>query len=360
MAFPTKKPKSKALAQVKATDAAVAATAVTEALRKKYGKGAAMVLGEGGSLAEVREVIKTGIDVVDRYALGIGGLPVGRISEMYGPEGVGKSSFLAKCIASAQAEGGLAILAENETALQPEWWEKIHGVDLDRIILLEADTIEATTARLHDAISALPTKLKGPSFVAWDTLASTPTKREIDEGLSGTDRVGDRAKALSKALRLFTRLVARRRCHFMIVNQIRDNIGIMFGDKTATPGGHAVKFHSSVRIQLLGGKAVKEKVDLVDHSEDGNEEIEADGEAGESNLVEHAGKDITLICSKNKLSIPWRKARLRLDYREGWDNEWSTLYHAKELGIIAGRDKDPVPLHEVYAKLGWPMPEVED
>jgi recombination protein RecA len=140
----------------------------------------------------------------------------------------------------------------------------------------------------------------------------------------------------------------------MIVNQIRDNIGVMFGDKTATPGGHAIKFHSSVRIQLLGGKAVKEKSTWVD------EEDREDGEeAGDSKLVEHVAKDITLICSKNKLSRPWRKARLRLSYTDGWDNEWSTLYHAKELGMIAGRSDDPVPLHEVYAKLGWELPEVE-
>jgi recombination protein RecA len=343
----------KPLPQVRAKNATEAASAVVDAIRKRYGKASAMVLGDGGSLAEVKEVIPTGIEVVDRYVLGIGGLAVGRISEMYGPEGVGKSSFLAKCIASTQAEGGIAVLAENENALQPSWWE-MHGVDLDRLILLEADTIEATTARLYDAISALPTKLEGPCFAAWDTLAATPTKREIDIGLDGNDKVGDRAKALSKAMRLLTRLVARRRCHFMIVNQIRDNIGVMFGDKTSTPGGHAVKFHASIRIQLLGGKAVKEKVDWVDR-----EDQDADDTAGdsESKVIEHAAKDITLLCAKNKLSIPWKKCRLRLDYTKGWDNAWSTFYHAKELGLIEGRDdQDEASLKRVRRRLGWLPP----
>lgn len=341
------------LPQVKTTDATLAARAVTDAIRKRYGKGSAMVLSDGGSLAEVTEVISTGLDVVDRYALGIGGLPVGRVSEMYGPEGVGKSSFLAKCIAQCQADGGIAVLAENENALQPSWWENVHGVDLSRLIILEADTIEATTARLYDAIASLPTKLKGPCFAAWDTVAATPTSREIDQGLDGEDRIGDRAKALSKAMRLLTRLVARRRTHLMIVNQIRDNIGVMFGDKTATPGGHAIKFHASMRIQLLGGKAVKEKTDLVDRED----QLEDEELEGDNKIIEHVAKDITLLCAKNKLSIPWRKARLRLSYTEGWDNDWATLYHAKERGLIDGRTRDPDMMNSAYAKLGWPLPE---
>lgn len=351
MGFGAKKKPKPALQQLKFSNPVDAARGVTDALKKRYGKESALVLGDGGSIAEVTEVIPFGISPVDRHAFGIGGLPVGRVSEGYGGEGTGKSSMVARFCAQAQKGGGIAVVAENENALQPSWWQDVHDVDLDRLIIIQADTIEQTTSQMFDAMSALPAGLDGPSFFAWDTLASTPTRREIDYGLSGDDKVGDRARALSKMMRAFTRLIPRRRCHLMIVNQIRDNIGVLFGDKTTTPGGHAVKFHSSIRFQILGGKKVIGG--KVQREEDEDDE---DADSEDSSIVDHAGKDVTLICTKNKLSIPWRKARLRLDYHKGWSEEFATLYHAKEAGKVSKDAKGENGLAIAYRKLGWPPP----
>ena len=128
-------------------------------------------------------------------------------------------------------------------------------------------------------------------------------------------------------------MLKQHRACILFINQVRDNIGVMFGDQYTTPGGHAVKFFASVRLQLLGGKAYK------------------DAKSGE-----HRGKDITVIAAKNKLHPPWRKGRVRLDYETGWDDDWSTVWLAKELGLIEPRARKVSVARE---KLGWPAKEEE-
>lgn len=300
---------------------------VVEAVRKQFGREAALLLGEGGSRSEVEEVIPTGIEVIDRYVLGCGGLPVGRMTELYSAEGAGKTSILLAAAAGAQREGGVAIIAETENALQTER-AGVFGVDLGKLVLLQPGHMEELLEQAESAITAVP-KGSGPIMFGWDSIAATPTKREVDDGLAGDAAVGERARVLSRACRLLPSLAAQHRCALLFINQVRDNIGVMFGDKTTTPGGHAVKFAASVRIQLFSGKAVKDR----------------EG---------HTGKDVTFLATKNKLAPPFRKARVRIDYAKGWDSDWSTLEHAKDLELVdqAARVGEK-SMAEAREKLGW-------
>jgi len=302
---------------------------VLKALQAKHGKESAVLLGDNDARCVVSEVIPTGLNVLDHYVLGVGGLPVGRMSELYSEEGTGKSSIMLRCIAQAQRGGGVVVLVETEGALDTAWAANVHGVDLARLILIEPGCLEDATQAIETVLNSCCGNAAGPSLVAWDSVAATPTRREIDDGLSGTDRVGDRAKALSKMCRALIVKLKGCRAHLMLINQVRDNIGVSFGDKFTTPGGHAIKFHATIRLQLLGGKAYKD--------DDGA----------------HLGKDVTVLASKNKLHAPWRKARLRLDYKDGWNEEWSTLTHAKEAGVIEPRRRGAEAYSEALDKLGW-------
>lgn len=301
--------------------------AVLLALEKEFGKEAAGLLGYGAHSA-VSEVIPTGLTVLDRYVLGIGGLPCGRMSEVYSEEGTGKTSLMLHCLAACQRAGGFSILAETENALDPDWAAEVHGIDPDALVLLEPDSLEDTTQRIAQAITAVPPNA-GPVLVAWDSIASTPTKLEIEDGVVGSDAVAARARHLSRACRVLAKLLKDSRVHLMFINQVRDRIGVMFGSKQTTPGGHAVKFHSSVRFKLFGGKKV------------------------EGAFGEHKGKDITVVGVKNKLHPPWRKARLRLDFATGFDEQWSTLSHAKDRKLAKPRSRGKVAYREALTKLGW-------
>ncbi|MFQ5472275.1 MAG: DNA recombination/repair protein RecA [Dehalococcoidia bacterium] len=298
---------------------------VLQALNKRWGRGAAALLGDGSLRCEVDEVIPTGLAVLDHHVIGIGGLPVGRISELYSEEGTGKTSLMLQCLASAQQHGGVAILIETENALQPEWASGVHGVDTEQLLVIEAEALEDATEKIGHVLSALPPNTDS-ALIAWDSVASTPTKKEVE---TGEQDVGGRARLLSSFCRQIVSKLKRRHAHLMFVNQVRDNIGVMFGNKLVTPGGHAIKFASSVRLQLFAGKALKD-----DNSD-------------------HVGRIITVLASKNKLHPPWRKARLRLDYRAGWDDRWSTLTHAKERKLVPPRVRSEQAYRDALEKLGW-------
>lgn len=294
------------------------------ALEKKFGKGTVSQLGAGAK-SRVTEVIPTGLSVIDHHVLGIGGLPVGRMSEVFSDEGTGKTSFMLHCLAACQRAGGIAALVETENALDLDWAE-LHGVNLRDLILLEPDHIEDVTKQIEALLAVLT---KSPSLIAWDSLAATATKGEIVDGLAGSDAVADRARLMSKACRVWSPALAKSRAHLMVINQQRDNIGVMFGPKFTTPGGKAIKYHSSLRLQLLGGKKIE-------------------GEHGE-----HTGKDITIVAAKNKLHAPFRKARLRLSYASGFDELWSTLTHAKDRKLAKPRSRGKVAYDEAMRSLGW-------
>lgn len=281
---------------------------ITEKINAAFGKGSALVLGSGAEMrSEVTDVIPIGIDVLDHYVLGIGGLPCGRVVELYSEEGGGKTSLLMAALAGAQREEGLAVLEETENALQSERLV-VFGVDQERLLIVQPDTIEEALQEMQTILEALPKSGK-PTLIGWDSLAATPTKAEVEGGVASDKGYDERARILSKAFRQIVPLTAERNACVLIINQTREKFGVVFGDKTTTPGGKAVKYAASLRLQILGGKAVK---------------------VGDS----HAGKDVTIIASKNRLAPPWRKARVRLRYDTGWDNEWSTLEFAKDLEII--------------------------
>jgi recombination protein RecA len=277
--------------------------------------------------AEPRAVtaIPTGIDVLDRYVLGCGGLPVGRIVEVYSEEGVGKSSFVLHCLAAAQRSGGTAVLIETENALESARAEAF-GCDLRELVLLTPDDLDGV---LSAAEAVLMEAKRKPVLLAWDSVAGTPTKREVEEGLTGEARIGERAKKLSGACRLLTGLASKHKASLLFVNQIRDNIGVMYGDKYTTPGGHAVKYAASIRLQLYGGKGVK------------------DG-------AEHVAKSVTFLAAKNRFAPPFRKARVRLSYSTGWDDDWSTIEHAKDRGLVPeAAPANAKTLTEARKALGW-------
>jgi recombination protein RecA len=307
---------------------------IIKAIREKFGEGSALRLSDGPA-SEVREYIPTGIYAVDRYVLAIGGLPVGRIVELYGEEGTGKTTLALSAAASVQREGGLAIWAETEEAFNSERAATL-GVDEQQLLILQPGTIEQTGQSAELALNTVPVGV-GPVLFVWDSIAATPTAREIEEGLNGNDRVGERAKALSKICRSLNRLAVEKRACLMFVNQIREKIGVMFGDKYTTPGGQAVKFHSSVRLQMFSGKSVK------------------DGD-------EHTGKTITILATKNRLAPPWRKVQARLDYATGWDNQWTTINHAKDRGLIPESARNSIKSYdEALVALKWNVAvEAED
>lgn len=297
-----------------------------DSLNSKHGKGTARSLAEGSS-SEVRDVMPTGILPLDKYILGCGGLPVGRITELFSEEGGGKSSLVYQCIAECQKKGGIPILIETENALHPER-VKVFGVDLENLVLIEPNCIEDALEQLDDVFMSLPEDA-GSLFVAWDSLAATPTKAELEAGLVGGNAVADKARIMSRACRTLCQRVAKYNAAMLIVNQTRTKMGVMFGDPTTTPGGQAMKFAASVRLKISGGKAIK-----------------TDG-------GEHSGKDILITAWKNRMAPPFRKCRVRLNYATGWDNEWTVLDFGKDRKIIKPRSRGQKAYDEVIEHLGW-------
>ena len=302
---------------------------ILAAIHKGFGKASAMRLS-GGARSDLREVIPTGIDVLDHYVLGCGGLPVGRMMEVISEEGAGKTSFLLACLAAAQRAGGIAILAETEVSLDTRR-ASVFGLDPDRVVLLQPGHLDEAVQQQEEAIKAIPAGV-GPVVLGWDSVAATPSKEEVEEGLGEASAFDKRAKAISQALRVLCPLAARHRVCLVYVNQIRDKIGVMFGNKTGSPGGHALKFHASIRLQLFSGKAQKDSAS------------------------QHTGKFVTFLSIKNKLAVPFRKASVKLTYATGWDDKWSTLNHAKALGLVDNRAKGEeawVVARDKLLAVGW-------
>lgn len=287
---------------------------IVKRVAKKLGPDKIRLLSDGAK-SEVTEVVPTGIAVIDNYVLGVGGLPVGRMVELFSEEGSGKTSLAWQALGACQKAGGVGVLVESESAISEER-AKLFGVDPDKLLLVEPDNLEDAFERMEEILKALPKDRQAPNLWVWDSLAATATKAEIEDGMIGDAAVAERARLMSRVCRVLGPLLPQTRTAALWINQIRANIGVMFGDKTMTPGGKAVKFYASARLSLLGGK----KVDSKDSDE-------------------HAGKDITVLAVKNKLATPWRKARVRLNYRNGWDDAWSTFQFAKLAGYIESKTK---------------------
>lgn len=306
-------------------DVRKAIKSVLDGIRKQYGKEAAVTLADGG-LSTVREVVPTGISLIDHDLIGIGGVPIGRLTEISGEVSAGKSTLLAHLVASVQAEGGLACLWDTETAFEPGRISALGGAP-DDVVLGQGETIEDVVAQIGLAIARSSDVAPDiPLLIGWDSLAATPTKKELDgvfddsEGDSEDEKrkkrgdgMGYRARVMSTFCRAITREVAKKRVALVIVNQLRDKPGVMFGEKTTTPGGQAVKYHAHLRIQMTRGAQTKE--------------------TGEEFSVGHSTH---IRIAKNRCAAPFRRGDvlLRFDGDAPIIDEAATLIdHARQHGL---------------------------
>ena len=272
-------------------------------IAKDYGEGAIMRLGD----AEVVDidVIPTGNILIDR-ALGVGGVPRGRIVEVFGPESSGKTTLTLTIIAQAQKRGGLAAFIDVEHALDPQYAQKL-GVNLDDLLVSQPSSGE-------EALRIVETLVRSNALdvIVLDSVAALVTKQEL-EGEIGDSTVGAQARLMSAAMRKLTALISKARTTCIFTNQIREKIGVMFGNPETTPGGKALKFYASVRVDIRRIGAIKQ----------------ADGTV--------TGNRTKVKIVKNKVAPPFTEAEFDIMYNEGISATGSLLDLALEKNIVEKR-----------------------
>ncbi len=222
-------------------------------IEKQFGKGAVMRLGENAAMSV--EHIKTGSLMLDA-ALGIGGIPKGRIIEIYGPESSGKTTVALHCVAEAQKAGGTAAFIDVEHALDPVYAANL-GVDIDSLLVSQPDSGEQALE-----IAEALVRSGAIDIIVIDSVAALVTKAEI-EGEMGDSHVGQLARLMSQALRKLTGALSKTNCAAIFINQLREKIGVMYGNPEVTTGGRALKFYSSVRIDVRKGEPIKDGSDVI-------------------------------------------------------------------------------------------------
>lgn len=226
-----------------------------EQIQKQYGKGSIMRFGEKSSKSDPSDVVSTGSLTAD-IALGIGGLPRGRVVEIFGPEASGKTTIALSTVAQAQKKGGVAAFVDAEHALDP-LWAQIIGVNLDDLLISQPDTGEQALE-----ITEMLVRSGGVDVIVVDSVAALVPRSEI-EGEMGDSQMGVQARLMSQALRKLTGVISKSKTVMIFTNQIRHKIGVMFGNPETTPGGLALKFYSSVRIDIRKIKTLKSGDEIV-------------------------------------------------------------------------------------------------